>query len=270
MIEVVKIDYIIDFHIHSKFSHDGKSSMEEICTAAQAKKINEICFTEHISATPAAPCYFDLDMEAYSREIERCQELFKDKLVIKKGIELGEPHLNPEALIPYTSDKKLDFILGSIHFIGETDLVNFADDKSHEESYITYFEEVYKCVCIGDIDAIGHFDLLKRYAFDVHGSYKHADFQELIHEILRKAISRNIGLEINTSGFRSSSLEIFPSQLILRDYKELGGEIITTGSDSHTADMVGSNIPSVYLLLKQLGFGYVFAFDKRKPEGIRI
>ncbi len=209
-------------------------------------------------------------MEEYSNEIERCKDLFKGLIIIKKGIELGEPHLNSEELIQYTSDKTLDFVLGSIHFIDDIDLVYFAEDKNREESYIAYFEEVYNSVSEGDFDVLGHFDLLKRYAFDLHGKYKHGDLEELIHEILRKASKRNIGIEINTSGFRSSSLEIFPSQLILQDYKELGGEIITVGSDSHTAETVGNNIPPVYLMLKQLGFKHVYTFDKRNPTGIKI
>jgi histidinol-phosphatase (PHP family) len=267
---VIKINFIIDYHVHSTFSHDGKASIEDICSFAVKKRVDEVCFTEHISATPASPCCHALNMEEYSKEIFRCTNLFEGKLVIKKGIELGEPHLYSNELIKYTSDKTLDFVLGSVHFIADTDLVFFAEDKSTEESYLAYFNEVYNSVSAGDIDALGHFDLLKRYAFDLHGKYRHADFKDLIHEILRKAVSRNIGIEINTSGFRSSSLEIFPSQDILRDYKELGGKIITVGSDSHAAETVGNNIPPVYFMLKQLGFKHVYTFDKRNPDGIKI
>ena len=37
-----------DMHVHSTFSSDGKSSMNEHCEIAKQKKLKSICFTEHV------------------------------------------------------------------------------------------------------------------------------------------------------------------------------------------------------------------------------
>ncbi|HAE61268.1 MAG TPA: histidinol-phosphatase [Eubacteriaceae bacterium] len=261
---------MLDYHTHTTHSWDGMSSMDEMCQSAIVKGVSEICFTEHLAVREGDPCYGWLDMDAYGKDIAKCRNKFKDKLIIKKGLEIGEPHLSMNKIEPYKSGHDIDFIIGSVHNLEEEDLTVYMQGKEQIESYTGYFRELLASVSQGDMDVIGHFDLLKRYAFDVNGRYRHSDYEELIHEILKTAISRNIGLEINTSGFRSSSLEIFPSQIILKMYKELGGEILTVGSDSHSANMIGNNIPPVYLMLKQLGFKSVFSYTQRKPSAVDI
>jgi len=46
---------------------------------------------------------------------------------------------------------------------------------------------------------------------------------------------------------------------------ELGGEIVTVGSDSHNAHDVGRFIPETLQRLRTLGFSYVCTFSERKP-----
>ncbi|MFZ7134264.1 MAG: histidinol-phosphatase HisJ family protein [Eubacteriales bacterium] len=256
----------MDYHTHSTHSRDGRSSMEDMCVSAIKKGVSEICFTEHVAVRQGDSCYKCLNMKNYGWDIERFRDLFKNKLIIRKGLEIGEPHLQKDKIQPFILNQEIDFIIGSVHNLGDEDLPVYIQGKGQFESYMAYFQEVFACVSEGDMDVIGHFDLLKRYAFDINGKYRHADYEDIIREILKCAITKNIGLEINTSGFRSSSMEIFPSQIILNTYKELGGEILTVGSDSHSSDMIGSNIASVYLMLKQIGFKYVYSFEKRKRK----
>ena len=53
-------------------------------------------------------------------------------------------------------------------------------------------------------------------------------------------------------------------------YKELGGEIITTGSDSHTPSQIAFKFDYIYSYLKEIGFKYVCSFDKMNPQFIKI
>ncbi|NTW71751.1 MAG: histidinol-phosphatase HisJ family protein [Eubacteriaceae bacterium] len=267
---MVVINRILDYHMHSTHSWDGKSSIADMCASAIDKNISEICFTEHLAVNETDPCYGFLVSDPYSADIESCRDRFESQLTIKKGLEIGEPHLQKDKILPYVADQNIDFIIGSVHNLNGDDLTLRISGRDQIKTYTPYFRELLDCVTKGDMDVIGHFDLMKRYAFDLQGMYRHGDYEELIHEILKKAIARNIGLEINTSGFRSSSLEIFPSQTILRKYKELGGEILTVGSDSHWASMIGNNIPPVYLMLKQIGFDNVFSYTQRQPEAVTI
>ncbi|RBP66658.1 histidinol-phosphatase (PHP family) [Alkalibaculum bacchi] len=267
---MIFINALLDYHTHTTHSWDAKNTVGEMCQSAVDKGITEICFTEHFALREGDPCCDYIDFEQYSRDIEFAKDVFQGRLIVKKGLEIGEPHYKRDEINSRIKGQDLDFIIGSVHSIDGVDLKDYIIHRDQISSYRGYFEELLETVSVGDLDVIGHFDLLRRYAFDSSGRYRHADFQELIYEILKKAVSRNIGLEVNTSGFRSSSTEIFPSRAILKEYRDLKGEILTVGSDSHLTDTIGYNIGSVYLMLKQIGFKSVFSFEKRKPKAVEL
>jgi histidinol-phosphatase (PHP family) len=115
------------------------------------------------------------------------------------------------------------------------------------------------------MDALGHFDLMKRYAFDVFGNYDMEVYYDLISSIFDVMINRNIALEINTSGLISSAKEIFPSIDVLKLYRSKGGEMITVGSDAHRPDMLGNGIEDIFKLLKNMGYTSILSYRKRIP-----
>ncbi|HCX65117.1 MAG TPA: histidinol-phosphatase [Eubacteriaceae bacterium] len=261
---------LLDYHTHTNHSWDGSASIKDMCKSAVKRGVSEICFTDHLAVVESDPCYGWLDKDRYQKDIESNQALFDGTLTIKKGLEVGEPHLQKEDIAFYTKDPNLDFIIGSVHNIEQIDLTQMIPQRSQKENYRLYFEELFKAVAFGDLDVIGHFDLLKRYDFDQNGPYSFAAYSDIITEILRKAVDRGIGLEINTSGFRSSCGEIFPSTAILKRYRELGGELLTVGSDAHDVIRIGENIPSVYALLERMGFRAVFSYEKRQPVAVDL
>lgn len=260
----------MDYHLHSLHSFDGKSTLSHMCSSAINKGVKEVCFTEHFSIDPVIPTHGHLNFDSYSSEVDECRNTYSKRLVIKKGLEICEPHLNKETLKNTLKDKNLDFIIGSVHNINKVKLRNYMKDKNNFEAYKGYFEEVYNTVSFGDMDVLGHLDLLKRYAYNDLGNYNFLQFEEYIIEILKKLIERNIGLEINTSGMRSDVNEIFPSIPVLKLYKHLGGEIITIGSDSHCKSLIGQGFELAINMLRNYGFKYIFTFDKRKSNAIKI
>lgn len=267
---MIKIEHI-DYHLHSNNSFDSKDTIENICRNAINLGFTEVCFTEHLSVNPKDPSYNYLDYDKYTNEINKCREMFSEYLVIKKGLEIGEPHVRINELKEYLKDKEIDFIIGSVHNIGDLKLRKYIKGKSSNKAYDDYFEEVYKTARFGDIDVIGHLDLMKRYAFGYYGnSYNLNTFKACIIDILKIAIKRNIGIELNTSGLRCDAKEFFPTLEILRLYKDLGGEIITIGSDSHSYNMVGYSFSAAIEMLKELGYRYIFKYIKRKPLGVKI
>jgi len=235
--EVIVIEFI-DYHLHSTNSFDGKDKLIDICKNAIKLKLDEICFTEHFSINPNDPSFNYLDFEKYSDEIEECRNSFGDIIAIKKGLEIGEPHIRRDGIDYYLKDKDIDFIIGAVHNIGDLKLRRYMQDREKEQIYMDYFKEVYSTVRYGDIDILGHLDLMKRYAFGYYGNYDFDNHKLSIGDILKEAIKRNIGIELNTSGMRSDVKEIFPSIHVLKLYRELGGEIVTVGSDSHSTDLV--------------------------------
>ena len=114
---------------------------------------------------------------------------------------------------------------------------------------------------------MGHLDLIKRYDTTILEDKLFIDY---IEAILKKVIENGKGIELNTSSFRYNLPDLMPSTNILKLYKELGGEIITVGSDAHDSIRVGENISYTYDILKSLDFKYVFTFNKRNKHGILI
>lgn len=261
---------VVDYHIHSCNSFDGKASVEDICRSAAKLGVYEICFTEHFSVDPRDVSFDVLNYDGYSRDIDRSRELFENRLNIRKGLEIGEPHLFRDSLKEKLEGMDLDFIIGSVHNINSLKLRRYIEGGQKDRIYRDYFEEIYKMVCNSDIDVIGHLDLMKRYAYHDFGNYCFSDYKELMAGILKKAVDRGIGIEINTSGFRNEVKEPYPSFDAVRLYGEFGGEIITVGSDSHDCDNIANNYFTVLDMLKMLNFRYIFKFQNRKPECIKI
>jgi histidinol-phosphatase (PHP family) len=265
--------YLTDYHHHTDNSFDSQASMKSVCEEAIKKGINEICFTEHFSVNPNAVTYGHMDFNRYFSQIEECQVLFQNRLTIKAGIELCEPHLLREKYREQLEGLELDFILGSVHNVENQDIRKYMINQEPVALYKRYFEEMYQLVSYADIDVLAHFDLMKRYAVDLDylGKYDFDVFKEMISEILKKGIERNIGIEINTSGLSKTALsETLPSMNLLKLYKELGGEILTIGSDSHAAATVGSHLGTAIEMAKEAGFTHINIFNKREPQAIKI
>ncbi|WP_210469871.1 histidinol-phosphatase HisJ family protein [Sporosarcina sp. 6E9] len=263
--------YLTDYHHHTDNSFDSKASMLEVCEQAIKNGLDEICFTEHFSVNPKVPTYGHLNFDRYFSQINECRNRYNGRLVIKAGIELCEPHLLRDEYKEALIDFDLDFIMGSVHNINEEKLRIYMQNKDAHAVYQGYFEEVYALVSHADIDILAHLDLMKRYAIDTIGNYKLADFHSIIEAILKKAIERGIGIEINTSGLSNKRVkEPFPSKEVLKLYKNLGGEILTIGSDSHRAETVGAHLGDALSLAKEVGFEYVYTFESRKARAVRI
>lgn len=257
---------LIDFHVHSNNSFDSKDTIYNMCEAAICKGITHICFTEHFAIDERRKSYGFLNYSKYHNEIEQAREMYKEKLNIYRGLELCEPHVLIKQYESALSEFQLDFILGSVHNLGPVGLTNFALHNSSKDSYEAYFNELYKMASYGEFNIAAHLDLMNRYAIGMHGDYEFIQFKEIIYEILKKLIERGKGIEINTSGLRNSLNNFHPKIEILKLYKELGGEIITIGSDAHKPLDVGAGCSDALELIKNLGYKYIFTFKNFSPK----
>ena len=233
--------------------------------------IREIAFTDHfdLHALEKGRGYYNY--QKYSSEIAKCRDSFGERLSILKGLELGEPHLYLEEHSRYFKDKDFDFLLGSVHWIADEAMHNdYCRGKEAKKAYEAYFAQVFQAAAEGNFDVLGHLDILKRYAPSGFGKLCIGDYREVVEQILKTALERGIGLELNTSGWRQGVGEPFPSLEVLRWYRELGGEIITVGSDSHVVDDLGSDIKKAYLLLRDLGFKWLTVFRQRSMEQLPL
>lgn len=253
-----------DYHIHSTYSLDSREKMETTVKKALAVGLKEIVFTDHIEFESG---YFHeiFDVPEYKREIEGLQQKYPH-ISIKTGVEIGfQPHLL-NLCNEFTKAHDFDFIIGSVHTVGHSDLYmgNIFKNSGPKAGINKYFEELYYVIRDGAIfNVAGHFDLVKRYVeYDCPSVFK--ENFDLIEASFKKLIERGMGIEINTSGFRYGLNSPHPSEDFLRLYKEMKGEIITIGSDSHRAETLAYKFDYVYALLEKLGFKYVSTFDKGK------
>ena len=196
------------------------------------------------------------------------QEKYKDKIEVLIGVELGlQPHLGTFSK-EYVNRYPFDFVIGSSHMLQGRDPYyreNFAE-LTDEELYRAMFEETLTIVKrVDDFDSLGHLDYIVRYGREQERSYSYDANKEIIDEILKLLIENGKGLELNTAGLKYGLPFAHPYPEILRRYRELGGEIITVGSDGHKPEHLAYDFQKVEGILSACGFKYYTEFRQRKP-----
>ena len=256
---------MFDFHMHSRVSFDGHDSGLDLALAAKAKGLKEICFTDHLDYDPLGKMgKLDFDTESYNAEYDHLEV---PGLTIRRGMEFGMDRKNVAQFKKDLQRRPFDFVLGSIHFVDDLDVYyeEYWSEKSIFQAERRYLEATLECVELHeDIDVLAHLTYIAKtrchpaprpVPFDAH--------RELIDEILRTVARKGKGLEMNTSGVNRCG-DFLPSADYFRRFKELGGEIVTVGSDAHTADRVGEHTYRACDILKDI-FGYVCTFKNRQP-----
>lgn len=252
--------------MHSDFSADCEVPMEKTIEKAIELGLEEICFTEHIDYDyPDKDWIFEFDLEKYDAKIKEMQDKYQDKIIIKKGVEIGvQPHIL-EKYNQLMQKESFDFIICSMHTTEQKDLHSgaFLEGKTVEEAHEIYYKELLSCIKeYKNYSVLGHLDLIKRYTKEK----SEKDFHEIIREIFNVIIPEGKGIELNTSAERYGLGIGLPSFDILQLYKECGGEIITIGSDSHVPETLAYNFTSGLEQIKAAGINYIAHFTKGIPE----
>lgn len=267
--------YISDYHCHSAVSPDGHSTMAEMARAAIEMGIDELCFTDHVEPVPwlrwndgPLPLH-SYDWSVMAQDFAAAQRLYGDKIKLRMGAELGEVVLAPDTEDSYLDDAPpLDFTIGSVHvfwrdgIIDDLCWIKSTDKAVWEQAVESYLTELEKLVSWGRFSVIGHLTLPLRYAKELCGlelDIRHHD--ERIRELLRRAIDKGIGIELNTN----RGNEPLPNEHWLKMYRSLGGEIITMGSDAHMPKHLSCAMESRQELLAHCGFKYFTTFAEKKP-----
>lgn len=256
---------LADYHVHTHFSGDSNYIMEEVVKRAISIGFKEICFTDHVDYFKNAHSHL-IDYEAYNKEYNRLKEKYKNEIILKCGIEFGiQIHTIPEFNNDFKNNN-FDFVILSNHQIDDTEFWNYEYQKGKKQ--LQYNQDYYMAILdvitnYKDYSVLGHLDMIKRY--DQLGILDDSINEELIKSILKKVISDGKGIEVNTSCFRYGLNDLTPSRTILNWYYELGGEILTIGSDSHKESDLGHNIKQVKEELKNIEFKKFCTFDKMVP-----
>lgn len=268
-----------DYHVHTEFSDDSRYPMEDVIRDAVKMGMDEICITDHVDYGVKADwdCgqeiqyrkddpLANVDYPRYMEKIRALKEEYQGKITIRTGMEFGvQMHTIPEfealfARYPF------DFIILSIHQVEDKEFwtQDFQRGRTQKEYNERYYQEILDVVkAYKNYSVLGHLDLIKRY--DEAGIYPFENVKPMIEEILKIVIADGKGIELNTSFHRYGLSDSMPSLEILKLYRELGGEIITIGSDSHKPEHLGAYIDEGHEILKSLGYKQFCTFENMKP-----
>ena len=278
--------FLYDTHTHTSNSPDAKDSVEALCVRGAELGLAALAVTEHCeinryyprsrykeSIGPENVGYnFEQSMKKSFDDNMLMKEKFAGKLKLLCGVEMGQGNADKEAAEKLLSDDRIDYVIGSMHEMpGYADFY-FLDYKNLDVKDILTknFTAVYDMCRWGRFDSLGHMTYALRYIMraGITASTDHCD--EIIAECLRELARQGKGLEINTSGLRQEAKITFPTVKYVRLFKELGGEIITVGSDSHSTADLAAGVADGIEVARAAGFTRVAYFEKRKPVFIEI
>ncbi len=247
-----------DYHTHPQ-GHRVQRYTQELLQpwADSARKLGliDIAFTDHDRY------HAGIDFD----EIDQLRERNPD-LRIRAGIELDNDPIHSAAGRNWIEKHwdKLDFVLGSVHFLDRPDQMfdSVPDGATQFEGrdidavYADYFRRVREIAATGLVDCLAHLDLIK-----IHGHRASAEIGSLINETLDLIRARNLAIELSTAGWRKPVNELYPSDsiIVLAMNKNIS---FTTASDAHSHAQLGDKFPILAQRMATLGIQQVCVFEK--------
>lgn len=269
-----------DYHVHTEYSDDSCYLMEDVIRDAIVLGIKEICFTDHVDygikldwddpnliIKENEKTIANVNYPQYFQKIDSLTEKYCNQITIKKGMEFGIQMHTIDKFQKLFNKYLFDFIILSIHQVENKEFWtnDFQAGLSEAEYYQRYYQEMYDVVRnYHDYSVLGHMDLIKRYD-DKDGYDAFNEQKEIITRILKYIIEDGKGIELNTSSVRYGLDDLMPSRDIFQLYYDLGGRIITIGSDSHEKVHLGAHIETMKKDLKKIGFKEFCTFKQMKP-----
>ncbi len=264
--------YMADQHTHSQYSMDSSNPIEAMCQKAIEMNLSELVITDH----------YDLNSNDMLRALEPAYEAekayeamcsyrdkYEGKLKVSVGLELGQAHDCPELAKQILESYRYDQVIGSVHNMrGMPDFYLMAFYKITGRQcrlFLTqYFKELEEIVDLGYFDTLAHLTYPLRYFKEGGHTMSLEPHLDTIERIFDKLISKGKALEVNTSGYRKGMDCPLPDLDILKLYYDMGGRLITVGSDAHDVEDIGCDVQRVYTGLKEIGFKHIASFTERK------
>ena len=225
--------------------------------SARKFALTDIAFTDHDRYHAG----IDLD------EIDRLRERNPD-LRIRAGIELDNDPIHSAAGRKWIEKHwdKLDFVLGSVHFLDRDDQMfdSVPDGAEQFEGhdvdaiYADYLRRVREMAATGLIDCLSHLDLIK-----IHGHRPRAEVGAIVNETLDFIRARNLAIELSTAGWRKPVNELYPSDRIIELAIEKGIRF-TIASDAHSHAQLGSNYPRLADKMAAFGVRQICIFENHQ------
>lgn len=251
-----------DYHTHPqghRLQHYTSALLQPWADHARTIGLTDLAFTDHDR-------YYDgIDFD----EIARLREK-NPGMNFRAGIELDNDPVHSVAGHRWVEKNwdRLDFVLGSVHFLGRAEQMFDTVPKGAEqfvgrdidEMYGDYFRRVREIAASGLVDCLSHLDLIK-----IHGHRPNHEIEGLVSETLDFIRSRDLAIELSTAGWRKPVNELYPSDRLIE--VAIGKEIpFTIASDAHSHLQSGENYDRLAQKMAQFGINRVCVFEKHKRE----
>lgn len=262
---------MIDYHVHTSLCDHAQGTMEAYIQRAVDLGLADICFLDHLTMRPSENSLSMAPEEIglYFQALQRLRQRYKGVINVKIGLEVDFNPQKIDFVQTIVNSFAFDVVGGALHFPGGLDIVSSNAARKHgrlDPDYVCslYFEHLYNMLAYDYFDVICHFDLVKKFGYK---SVCSADND--IDAVIAAIKTKNLAVEINTSGYNHAPRETYPSlDIINRCYQH--GIQITLGSDAHRPADVGQHYKKVLPLLVSAGYRHVAAFERRKIRMIPI
>ena len=249
-----------DYHTHPqghRVQRYTQALLQPWADSAGKFGLTDIAFTDHDRY------HAGIDFD----EIDRLRERHPD-LRIRAGIELDNDPIHSAAGRKWIEKHwdKLDFVLGSVHFLDRDDqMFDTVPDgaeqfEGHDVDviYADYLRRVREMAATGLIDCLAHLDLIK-----IHGHRPGAEIGAIVNETLDFIRARNLAIELSTAGWRKPVNELYPSDRIV-DLAIEKGMPFTIASDAHSHAQLGDNYPRLAEKMAAFGVRQICIFEKHQ------
>ena len=263
----------VDYHTHTSLCKHATGNLEDYVRQAVKVGLEEIGCSEHIPMPGRFDEVHRMDLDqyyaAYAPGVTELRDRYQRSIRIKRGIEADFYPGTEEWVGRFIHENDFDYVIGSVHFLGEWGVdnpvfVHHYEERDINATYVAYFEAIQKSAASGLFDIIGHCDLVKKF-----GHRPTRDLDDVIRETMRVIRMHDVCIEINTSGLRKPVQEIYPSDAILAIAKEMNIPL-TLGSDAHDPMDVGRDFAMAGRLVDNYGRGRIAVFDKRNRTMVSL
>lgn len=279
---------LADLHTHCFYSPDTNEPLDAMLERAMSLGLDAYAITDHCEADRyfsrehyhRPPTGYEFDIYDYRDSLERslaavtaAKDRLSGKLNLLCGVELGQSIYDLEASEQILSDSRLDYVIASLHELENNADFAFLDYREVDVPSLlhAYFSDIVRICRWGKFDILGHLTYTLRYIEGKQGiPVDLKPYGELIREAFRLLIAQGKGIEINTSGLRQSYGKTFPTFEYVKLFREMGGEVVSVGSDAHYAKDLACGIREGLTLAKDAGFSYITYFKNRKPHFLKI
>lgn len=263
---------ICDSHVHTNLSMDSNGDIDLTIKEAIKKRMKYLTITDHHDFEYENDTFLQ-DPFKYYDIINSYKEKYKDAIELLIGIEIGIESRFFKELETFVNSVPFDFVIGSSHVVNGEDpyYEHYWIDNSEEHNMNKYFLSILENVTnFNNYDVYGHLDYAIRYAPSKDDNYSYEKYSHVIDNILNAIIQSGRGIEINTGGLRKNLRSTNPHEDIIKRYVQLGGNIITIGSDAHSPSDIGKDFDVARKILIAAGINQYCIFKKRRPVFIDL